>query len=138
MPITVAFLFLAAFTTRRENYAGQIITIVVYFAAMAYFIFKLVRMYDTSNMEKVREYLPARTSLTWFAIITILLLVVTIIVAAMCTRNFNKGLKPHVQSRKLNSVDDRDKWNAGFNGGNASDFNSGHQLDHVPQRMTID
>jgi glucan phosphoethanolaminetransferase (alkaline phosphatase superfamily) len=94
VPVTVCFLLFAAFVTRRESYIGQAIMVVVYLAAMAYFIFKLVRMYDKGDMEKVIEYLPARKALTVFAVITILLLVATIATACVCTRNFNKGLKP--------------------------------------------
>ena len=75
--------------------------VVVYFAAMAYFIFKLVRMYDTGDMDKVTEYLPARKALTVFAVITILLLIITIAVACVCANNFNKGLKPHISKRKV-------------------------------------
>lgn len=136
VPITIIFLFLAAFVTRRESYMGQAVIILVYFAAMAYFIFKLVRMYDTNNYNKVLEYLPARKSLTVFAVITILLLVVTIVTACVCTRNFNKGLKPHIQNRKVDSPDDP-KFSSPFAG--EQGFNGPpHQLGAVPHRMTID
>jgi len=135
VPITIAFLFLAALVTRRESYTGQAVVIVVYFAAMAYFIFKLVRMYDKTNYEKVQEYLPARKSLTVFAVITILLLIVTIATACVCTRNFNKGLAPHIRRRKVESPDDPKfspfAGEQGFNG-------PPHQLGAVPSRMTID
>jgi hypothetical protein len=50
-----------------------------------------------SNEERRANYLPARRTLTVFAVITIMLLVVTIVVAVWCTLNFNKGLKPHIQ-----------------------------------------
>ena len=62
---------------------------------LAYFVFKLVRMY-TANQQRQTDYAPARRTLTVFAVITILFLVVTIIIAIWCTSNFNKGLKPHV------------------------------------------
>lgn len=60
---------------------------------MAYFLFKLVRMYQPA---KYLEYLPARRSLTFFAVITLILIVGTITNAIMCTVNFHKGLKPHI------------------------------------------
>lgn len=47
-----------------------------------------------------KEYLPARRSLTFFAIITLVLIVLTIINACLCTANFNKGLKPHINRKK--------------------------------------
>lgn len=64
---------------------------------MAYFLFKLVRMYQPG---RYKEYLPARRSLTFFAVITLLLIVLTIINACVCTHNFNKGLKPHINKKK--------------------------------------
>jgi len=72
---------------------------VVYFAAMAYFLFKLVRIYDASPT-RIDDYRPARRSLTTFAVITLILLVVTIVYACICTVNFGKGLRPHVDSSK--------------------------------------
>lgn len=107
VPVTVVLLLLAAWFTQRESYFGQFCVICIYFAAMAYFVFKLVRMY-TPPMDKF--YLSARHSLTTFAVLTLLLLVVTIVVAIACMRNFNKGLRPHVQrsSRRFAGAGDPD------------------------------
>lgn len=62
---------------------------------------------------RVQEYLPARKSLTTFAAITIVCLVITCIYAVICTINFNKGLKPHIMSarrrRKRAGSSDMDK-----------------------------
>jgi uncharacterized membrane-anchored protein len=96
--ITFFLLFAAAFWVRRESVAGMIVIIVVYFIALAYFLFKLIRMY-VASASRQEEYKPARKSLTVFAILTILLLLLTIVVACMCTHNFNKGLKPHVNKK---------------------------------------
>ncbi|OQO11931.1 hypothetical protein B0A48_03658 [Cryoendolithus antarcticus] len=132
IPVTIIILWLAAVVTRRESYAGQACIIVIYFAAMAYFIFKLFRMYDNSNPEKVLEYYPARKSLTTFAVLTILLLVVTIVTAGLCTKNFNKGLAPHVRRRKIANPEDSYKPYP-----SAHDLNN-HPMGPVPNRMTID
>ncbi|KAH0536511.1 hypothetical protein FGG08_006636 [Glutinoglossum americanum] len=125
IPVTIAILVLAAFWTRRENKAGMILIIFFYFAALAYFLFKLVRMY-----QPVREknYKPARRSLTTFAIITVILIVLTIINAIVCTGNFDKGLKPHITKRKLENEDEK-----------VSDTEM-PSMAHgpVPSRMTID
>ena len=86
----------------------MISTIIIYFAALAYFLFKLVRMYGT-DISRVQDYLPARRSLTSFAVITIMLLVVTIVIACWCTHNFNKGLKPHISRRKPGAGNNLDK-----------------------------
>lgn len=50
----------------------------------------MVRMYYGS---KAQLYTTVRSSLTFFAVLTIILIVGTIIMAIMCTANFNKGLK---------------------------------------------
>jgi hypothetical protein len=102
VPITVIILIMAAFWTRRENTFGMIGTIFLFFCGLAYFIFKLARMYEPS---KEQFYLPVRKSLTSFAVITIVLIVLTIANAIMCTANFGKGLKPHIMKRNSSSED---------------------------------
>ncbi|KAL1970581.1 hypothetical protein VTN77DRAFT_4225 [Rasamsonia byssochlamydoides] len=97
IPVTIIILIFAAIFTRRENTFGMIIIILLYFGAMAYFLFKLVRMYQPT---KFQEYLPARRSLTFFAVITLILIVMTIINACMCTHNFHRGLKPHIWKKR--------------------------------------
>ncbi|KAF2258437.1 hypothetical protein CC78DRAFT_549105 [Lojkania enalia] len=96
--ITFVLLFLAAWWVRRESIAGMIVIIIVYFIALGYFLFKLIRMY-AADLARQADYRPARKSLTSFAVLTILLLLFTIVIACMCTHNFNKGLKPHIQNR---------------------------------------
>ncbi|KAF1851315.1 uncharacterized protein K460DRAFT_31462 [Cucurbitaria berberidis CBS 394.84] len=93
--ITFFLLFLAAWWVRRESIVGMIVIIFVYFVALAYFLFKLIRMY-VADLARQEDYKPARKSLTAFAVLTIMLLLCTIVVACLCTHNFNKGLKPHV------------------------------------------
>jgi len=102
VPITVLILFMAAFWTRRENKLGMIGTIFLFFCGLAYFIFKLARMYQPSHEG---NYLPVRKSLTSFAVITIVLLVLTIAIASVCTGNFDKGLKPHIMKRKIGEAE---------------------------------
>lgn len=98
IPITVVILFMASFWTRRENKVGMIGTIFLFFCGLAYFIFKLARMYQPSHEQ---AYAAVRKSLTSFAVITIVLIILTIINAIMCTANFGKGLKPHIMKRKI-------------------------------------
>lgn len=71
---------------------------------MAYFLFKLVRMYQPS---KSWEYTAARRSLTFFAIITILLILATIVNAIICTSNFHKGLKQHLVRPRESNEDEK-------------------------------
>ncbi|KAL4785327.1 hypothetical protein BJX76DRAFT_184110 [Aspergillus varians] len=127
VPVTILILLAAAFFVRRESTVGMIVIILLYFAAMAYFLFKLVRMYQPENQN---DYMPARRSLTFFAIITLLLIVMTIINACICMHNFHKGLKPHINKKK------KDK-NAEKNSTELSNV-TGQVPGQVPGRMMID
>jgi hypothetical protein len=136
IPITIVLLFLAAWICQRESTLGQVAVIAVYFAAMAYFVFKLVRMYAS---EKKIYYEAARHSLTTFAILTLLLLIVTMVVAIMCMRNFGKGLRPHIRFRR--SVHGRDSLEGGSKYAPYEGYHAEpHALGVVgaPTRMTID
>jgi len=86
----------------------MIATIIFYFAALAYFIFKLVRIYASGSKRQV-QYSTASKTLTIFAAITILLLLVTIMIAFWCTSNFNNGLKAHVNKRSK-AAEANQKW----------------------------
>ncbi|SLM36107.1 hypothetical protein LPUS_05547 [Lasallia pustulata] len=125
IPVTIIILLMAAYWTRRESKSGMVAVIILYFAGLAYFLFKLVRMY---HGRKVPNYIPVRRSLTTFAVITVILIILTIINACMCTNNFGRGLKPYIQRRKLESEDEKVAMNEMPN------------LAHgpVPSRMTID
>lgn len=138
LPVTIILLFLAAFFVRRESYPGQILIMVLYIVGMAYFIFKLVRMWDSP---KATSYYAARKSLTLFAVMAIINLCVTIGTAALCMRNFGQGLRPHLQGhgRRGRHVEDGvtgSKYNS-FGADSALD-GPGHALGQVPNRMTID
>lgn len=126
IPLTILFLIAAAWATRRENTWLMAIVVVVFHGSMAYFLFKLVRMYN----DKAREeyYRPARRSLTSFAVITLILITVTIINAIMCMLNFNKGLKPHITKRKFQSEEEKHTMTE----------MSPHVAQSAPSRMTID
>lgn len=129
IPITVLILFMAAFYTRRENKFGMLLTIFLFFAGLAYFIFKLARMYGKA---KSKDYLPVRKSLTSFAVITIVLIVLTIANAIVCTRNFGKGLKVHIMKRPVGGAEGVEKMDNNMT--ELPDLKHGP----VPTRMTID
>lgn len=128
VPITVLILFMAAFWTRRENKFGMIITIFLFFCGMAYFIFKLARMYQKGHAD---NYLPARKNLTSFAVMTIILIVMTIVNASVCMANFNKGLKQHIMKRKIGSEEEKMEHMTEL-----PELKPGHAP--VSSRMTID
>lgn len=98
VPISIVILLLAAYFTRKEVGWGMLLSIVLYICGLAYFAFKLARMYTKSTEE---AYLPARKNLTSFAVITILLITITIVNASLCWYNFNKGLKAYTAPEKV-------------------------------------
>lgn len=124
IPITIFILLGAAFFTRRENKIGMVAVIILYLGGLSYFIFKLVRIYTPKFAD---SYEAVRKSLTAFAVITILLIILTIINAIICMSNFGAGLKPHLNSKR--KIDEK------------PDLNSINLQDVKPQnpsRMTID
>lgn len=98
----------------------------MYFGGLAYFLFKLVRMYSP---ERAAQYLPARKSLMFFAVITIFLIVMTIIIACVCAHNFNKGLKPHISSKRTLGGEEK---------GEGTELQGVMSPGRMPTRMTID
>ncbi|KAI1323540.1 hypothetical protein F5Y16DRAFT_335903 [Xylariaceae sp. FL0255] len=96
IPVTIAILLCAAWFTRREWKFGQVTVMILYVGGLAYFTFKLARIYQPST---AHSYLPVRKSLTAFAVLTIILIVLTIINALVCMFNFGHGLKQHLLSK---------------------------------------
>ncbi|KAL8964214.1 MAG: hypothetical protein Q9183_004612, partial [Haloplaca sp. 2 TL-2023] len=121
IPVTIIILLLAGFFTRKENAPGMLAVIVLYFAGLAYFLFKLVRMYQPLRRS---DYDPVRRPLTTFAVITVILIILTIVNACMCMANFGRGLKPHIAGRKLES--EEEKFANGGMGSEMANYNYGH------------
>jgi di/tricarboxylate transporter len=128
IPVTILILLMAGYWTRRENVVGMVMIIVLYLAGAAYFIFKLVRIYQEGHSQ---QYLPVRTSLTIFGVLTLILIILTIVNASMCMANFGKGLKPFVFKRKV-GVEEEEK--SEFRMNDLPDVKHGQ----LPSRMTID
>lgn len=124
VPITIIILICAAIFTRRESKIGMIIVMVLYLGGLSYFIYKLARIYDASQ---VQYYMPVRKSLTAFAVLTIILIILTIINAMVCMFNFGAGLKNHLNSARQ----EIDKDQASYS------MNDVKQT-QLPSRMTID
>jgi len=104
IPVSILILLAAAWFVRRENLIGTIGVIILYFAGLAYFIFKMVRMYSPSHEG---PYLPARKELSSFAVLTIISILLTITNACLCASNYRKGLKPYIY--KSASIDEEEK-----------------------------
>ncbi|KHN98903.1 uncharacterized protein MAM_03365 [Metarhizium album ARSEF 1941] len=124
IPVTIVILLAAAYCTRRENKPGMICVMILFLGGSSYFAFKLVRIYQPSHKE---SYFAVRKSLTAFAVITILLIILTITNAIICMSNFNKGLKAHLlAARKVEEKPD------------ATSISLHDVKPQVASRMTID
>lgn len=102
IPVTIAILLCAAWSTRREWKAGVYVVGILYLGGLTYFIYKLARIYDPSQAQL---YMPVRKSLTAFAVLTILLIILTIINALVCLFNFGHGLKQHLNKAARKEID---------------------------------
>lgn len=109
LPITVIVLVLAIISVRREIKLGVQIFIFLCFPATAYFLFKLIRLYTATGPKKLR-FDRSRKTLTVFAVITLLFLILTILYSVKCLMNFGLGLKDRKKAEShptfvMNSID---------------------------------
>ncbi|KAK0731827.1 hypothetical protein B0H67DRAFT_597636 [Lasiosphaeris hirsuta] len=125
IPITIAILLFAAFFTRRENKVGMCMVIMLYFGGLAYFFFKLVRIYQPSHKA---HYEAVQKSLTAFTVMTIVLIILTIVNAFICMSNFGEGLKDHLVRPKGHDLEKED----------ANSYQLQDQKPQLASRMTID
>ncbi|KAI8354201.1 hypothetical protein BD560DRAFT_407894 [Blakeslea trispora] len=93
IPLTCLFLLLAVYAIRHESKWLIGLFFLGTCAATAYFIFKICRIYDPNEAHKYRY---VKDFLTFFASVSLALVILTIINAAICCSNFGKGLKPHL------------------------------------------
>ncbi|KAG1054062.1 hypothetical protein G6F46_000507 [Rhizopus delemar] len=93
LPATCLALILAVYAVRHESKQLMALFFVGLAAGVAYFIFKICRIYDVSQAWK---YKYVNEVLTFFACVTLFLLLLTITNAAICWSNFDKGLKGHL------------------------------------------
>lgn len=96
IPITILGLVFTTWALRNEKMWGMYITLGYFVCAMAYFLFKLIRIY--SGPLKA-QYGSAKRPLVTFAILTLALLIASMANAAVCMRNFHQGLKGHVKRK---------------------------------------
>ncbi|KAI1451960.1 hypothetical protein F4805DRAFT_59203 [Annulohypoxylon moriforme] len=124
IPVTILILLCAAWFTRREWKLGMAVVMVLYLGGLTYFIYKLARIYDP---HEAQYYMPVRKSLTAFAVLTIILIILTIINGLVCMFNFGAGLKHHLNTPRQ----EIDKDQASY---------SMHDVKQpqLPSRMTID
>ncbi|KAH8929491.1 hypothetical protein BT69DRAFT_1307032 [Atractiella rhizophila] len=92
IPIILIGLFAGAIAVRRENKKLMIGFIASCALGAAYFAFKLFRIYHKRDT----DYALVFKSLTVFAALSLILLLITVWIAYMCLMNFGKELKFHL------------------------------------------
>jgi hypothetical protein len=88
--LTPLQLLLAGFSARLESYIGQATAIILFAVDVAAVGFQLYEIYDGRFQH---QYMWVRMRITAYAGVALFLLLGTMVVAAFCLRNFNRGLK---------------------------------------------
>lgn len=102
IPVTIIILIAAIFSVRKEFKAGIIVFVILCFAGMAYFLFKLIRLYTAREGTPRRaRFDRAHKTLTVFAAITLAFLILTIFYAIKAYMNFGLGLKDRNDRKKF-------------------------------------
>ncbi|KAJ2159473.1 hypothetical protein GGF46_003017 [Coemansia sp. RSA 552] len=92
IPGSVVFLILSFWALKVEKKKLMLAVIVCLGCSPAYFIYKLVRM--NVGIEKGADpYLDTRKYLTFFIVVTLVLVLFTVWASVLCYRNFGIGLK---------------------------------------------
>ncbi|ORY96043.1 hypothetical protein BCR41DRAFT_314909 [Lobosporangium transversale] len=102
LPLTIVILYIAVYAVRHESRRWMSIFIVSMLCGVAYFMFKVVRMYIG---DKKQNYVGIINFLTLFATLCLLTILTTIANAAVCYRNFGKGLKAQIIKGSRRTLD---------------------------------
>ncbi|PWA00617.1 hypothetical protein BB558_003339 [Smittium angustum] len=100
VPISLFIFIVAFYALKRESRFLMWTFIVGMITFTGYFTFKLIRIYDPGQEAK---YINQRLMLTFFAVISIILVVYTIFQAIICLTNFKQGLR-----KQLEQIDNED------------------------------
>lgn len=126
LPFSILVLVDGLLAARYENKLMMLSFMLGCGGAMVYFVYKLFRIYQLNNIEDVRR------TLTVFAVIAIMLLIATVILAFIVLRNFGGGLKYHMNKpARSNSLR---RNGTKFQHGPKSSY----PMSYNPNRMSID
>ncbi|GAA5944722.1 uncharacterized protein JCM15063_002381 [Sporobolomyces koalae] len=99
LPIILVALALTAVVVRIESRTGVYASLLCQTAGMAYFAFKLARIYSNAAGER---YATAQATLTMFSVISLVMLVTTFVLTGLCMSNFGRGLKERIPGYAFN------------------------------------
>ncbi|KAG0049148.1 hypothetical protein BGZ83_006006 [Gryganskiella cystojenkinii] len=93
LPATLLILWLAVYSVRHESRKGMSLFLISMVCGVVYCVFKVVRMYYGPKKD---NFYGVKKFLTLFAALCLVTLLLTIVNAVICFRNFGKGLKTHL------------------------------------------
>ncbi|GAA6052738.1 hypothetical protein JCM3770_003529 [Rhodotorula araucariae] len=93
LPVTLIALVLFAVMVRAESRPGVYCSFAIQAIGMAYFAYKISRIFNPSSSER---YQSARATLTIFSVIAIIMLLATFVLMGLCMLNFGHGLKERI------------------------------------------
>ena len=130
--LTPLQLLLAWYSVRYEIYVAMAITTFLFGVSTG---FVLLMTYVMYQVLVISEDEPKKLRMEVYAYIVLPLLLGTTVVAGMCTTNFNKGLKPHLQTMGMTSSWEtrRQSEESCTNGQQGS-----QRLNILPSRMEIE
>ncbi|KAH6593663.1 hypothetical protein BASA50_007221 [Batrachochytrium salamandrivorans] len=91
IPVILLILALAVYGIRKEDKIIVSCFLFGLFLAIAYFIFKIVRIYT-----RPAQYADTKYYLTFFAVLSLTMVISTFFTAIKCIQNFGKGLAAHL------------------------------------------
>ncbi|KAK9710659.1 hypothetical protein K7432_008309 [Basidiobolus ranarum] len=95
MPLIIITLIVAIYGIRREDKTMVRIFLGGLFCGAGYFAFKIIKMWIQRHEDKYQNVI---IFLSFFAALSLIMIILTIVQTWVCHRNFGKGLKAYIQS----------------------------------------
>ncbi|KAJ1964918.1 hypothetical protein GGI12_001115 [Dipsacomyces acuminosporus] len=94
VPVTLLVLVLAFWGLRRESHLTMWTFIFLLCGSTAYFVYKCARMYDPKQEDK---YAKQRPMMTYYTIISLVVMSATLYQSVVCLANFGYGLRERIE-----------------------------------------
>lgn len=126
-------LLLAGHSARKESKLGHALAITFLVVEFLFVVAQvsLIHLFGRG----ILDYWAMGKRITAYAALALATLLATTVVAVMCWRNFNKGLKPHLQAVRIVDCRVQLSWTAGKREGTREEL---RELNELSARMDID
>ncbi|KAJ1960994.1 hypothetical protein IWQ62_004022 [Dispira parvispora] len=101
IPGSVLVLFLAFFALHREIGYCMLAVMGILVAGLAYFVYRLVRMYTAHHASSFDPYWDSRNYLLFFVIVNMMLIISTLVYCWLCYKDFHLGLRQSIDEYQL-------------------------------------